>query len=265
MPAVFGRMSHLARFTNVLKNTIKPIAQVGVNQPALGRLGFFIQKSTFRTIPRNIVVSSKRTFSSKPSDEAILAEEDDVQATLVQRSEEWAARKTSQDSGYFSEGAKVHTPKYLYIGCSDARVPASQILGMEAGELFVHRNVANLVVNTDTSILSGVQCATEEDHGLNVIEHWLNNIRDVVRMHKDELDAIEDKDARLRRLVELNTVEQAGNVLKNPVVQQSRAETGYPRVHGFVYDIRDGLLKAMDFKESITAHVKANEDTFKLF
>ena len=177
----------------------------------------------------------------------------------------WVASKMAQDADFFEKLAADQTPDYLYIGCSDSRVPANEIMGLEAGDVFVHRNIANLVVNTDLNVMSvinyavelldvkhiivcghyncgGVKAAmTPKDMGL--LNPWLRNIRDVYRLHEAELDAIKEEDARYDRLVELNVYEQCRNVVKTAAVQQQYIIKGYPEVHGWAFDLHNGLLR----------------------
>jgi Carbonic anhydrase len=162
-----------------------------------------------------------------------------------------------------------------YIGCSDSRVPANEILGLEAGEVFVHRNIANLVPNTDLSAMSVINYAVRHLHvkhiivcghyncggvkaaltpaDLGLLNPWLRNIRDVYRLHEKELDQIADESSRYNRLIELNVVESCRNVIKTAAVQQSFQQHGYPIVHGLVFDLRDGLLKDLqvDFEKEL--------------
>lgn len=177
---------------------------------------------------------------------------------------QWVESKTGSDPEFFDKLSRDQHPDYLYIGCSDSRVPANEIMGLEAGEVFVHRNVANLVVNGDLNVLSvisyavrhlkvkhiivcghyncgGVKAAmTPKDMG--ILNPWLRNIRDVYRLHRKELDAIADESARYNRLVELNVQEQAINVIKTAAVQQMYEQEGYPQVHGWVFDLKNGRL-----------------------
>lgn len=183
---------------------------------------------------------------------------------LFINNQKWVEDKTHYDPEYFSKLAKGQTPQYLFIGCSDSRVPANEITGTDPGEMFVHRNIANLVVNTDVNMLSVVQYSVEvlnvkhiivcghygcggvkaamtnQSNGL--IDKWLRNIKDVYRLHKPELDAITDLDLRHRRLVELNVYEQVINVLKTSFIQKNIKNYGFPQVHGWVYDIGNGKL-----------------------
>ncbi|KAM4066241.1 carbonic anhydrase domain-containing protein [Hirsutella rhossiliensis] len=187
----------------------------------------------------------------------------------------WAADKQQRDPGYFARLSAGQSPEYLWIGCSDSRIPAEQITGLEPGEAFIHRNIANLVCNTDLNVMSvinyavrhlgvkhivvcghygcgGVKAAmTPKDLGL--LNPWLRNIRDVYRLHELELDAIHDDARRYDRLVELNVEEQCRNIVKTAAVQQSYARNQYPVVHGWVFGFHDGLLKDLkiDFKSML--------------
>jgi carbonic anhydrase len=182
----------------------------------------------------------------------------------------FSERKRAEDPLYFERLAASQTPKYLYIGCSDSRVSAQELTGLKTGELFIHRNVANLVLATDMNLLSVIEFSVEylkvkdiivmghsgcggveaalnrdlKDRGL--IEHWLQNIRDVYRVHQVELDAIQDYEARKARLIELNVKEQALNLYKNNIIQRNQQKTGFPRIHALVYHLRDGRLKRLD-------------------
>ena len=180
----------------------------------------------------------------------------------------WAADKKAQDPDFFVKLSAGQNPEYLWIGCSDSRIPAEQITGLEPGDAFVHRNIANLVCNTDLNVMSvityavehlkvkhivvcghygcgGVKAAmTAKDLGL--LNPWLRNIRDVYRLHEKELDAIKDEEARYARLVELNVYEQCRNVVKTASVQQSYARNQFPIVHGWVFGFHDGLLKDLE-------------------
>lgn len=184
------------------------------------------------------------------------------------QNKEWAAKQRAKDPEFFTRLAAGQSPEYLWIGCSDSRMPAEMITGLEPGEAFIHRNIANMVNNLDLSAMAvinyavrhlkvkhiivcghygcgGVQAAmTPKD--LGILNPWLRNIRDVYRLHEKELDAIEDNEKRYERLVELNVVEQCRNVIKTAAVQQSYAENEYPIVHGWVFDFRTGLLKDLE-------------------
>jgi carbonic anhydrase len=162
-----------------------------------------------------------------------------------------------------------------YIGCSDSRVPANEIMGLEAGEVFVHRNIANLVPNTDLNVMSVINYAVRHLHvkhiivcghyncggvqaalnpaDMGLLNPWLRNIRDVYRLHETELDAIKETKEKYNRLIELNVIESCRNIVKTAAVQQSYQEHQFPIVHGFVFDLHDGLLKDLkvDFEEML--------------
>ncbi len=191
---------------------------------------------------------------------------------LFENNRRWASNKKAGEPAYFDKLAAEQHPGYLYIGCSDSRVPANDIMGVEPGDVFVHRNVANVVANTDLNCgavieyavahlkvrhiivcghynCGGVKAAMQpQDMGL--LNPWLRNIRDVYRLHQDELNGITEEAARYERLVELNVIEQCVNVIKTAPVQQSYLAQGYPVVHGWVFDLHTGLLKdlAIDFE-----------------
>lgn len=193
----------------------------------------------------------------------------------------WVKTMTEQDPGYFDKLGAPQTPKYFYIGCSDARVDPLKLMGLKSGQLFVHRNVGNLVNPTDMNVFSALEFAVNEikvphiivcghyDCGAvkksfgpfspesgaltGAIEYWVRNIRDVSRIHKDELAGIPDLNERQRRLVELNVIEQCLNLFKSGVVQRARkdaklAGANYllPRIHGLVFDPKEGILKKLD-------------------
>ncbi|KAK1977739.1 carbonic anhydrase [Colletotrichum cereale] len=188
----------------------------------------------------------------------------------------WAEEKKKQDPNFFVSLSQGQAPEYLWIGCSDSRIPAEQITGLEPGEAFIHRNIANMVNNIDLNVMSvinyavrhlqvkhivvcghygcgGVKAAmTPKDLGL--LNPWLRNIRDVYRLHEAELDAIKDEDARYDRLVELNVVEQCRNVIKTAAIQQSYAKNKFPIVHGWVFGFHDGLLKDLEIDHESMLH-----------
>jgi carbonic anhydrase len=184
---------------------------------------------------------------------------------LFARNRAWAAGVRANDPEFFTALARQQTPEYLWIGCSDSRVPANQITGLAPGEVFVHRNVANLVVHTDLNCLSVLQFAVDLLHVRHVIvcghygcsgvhaaltgrkvglaENWLRHVQDVRAYHAAELDAIRDSEARERRLCELNVVEQVRHVCEATVVQDAW-HAGRPlAVHGWIYGLEDGLLR----------------------
>ena len=198
---------------------------------------------------------------------------------IFENNKKWVAEMKGKDPDFFEKLAREQKPDYLYIGCSDSRVPANEIMGLEAGELFVHRNIANVVSNTDLNVMAvieyavkylkvkhivvcghyncgGVKAAmTPQDMG--ILNPWLRNIRDVYRLHFDELDGIQDEEKRSARLVELNVIEQATNVIKAAVVQQSYLERKYPIVHGWVFDLHTGVLQDLNIDfESILHNIQ---------
>ena len=184
---------------------------------------------------------------------------------ILENNKQWVAERNAQNPNFFKSLANGQKPKYLFIGCSDSRVPASGITGTGPGEMFVHRNIANLVVHSDMNLLSVLQYAVEvlgvkdilvvghygcggvaaaasnKQYGL--IDNWLVNIRDVVRLHETEVLSIKDDTQRLRRLVELNVIEQVRNLGKTNIIQNAMRGDNPPRLHGLVYDIADGVLK----------------------
>lgn len=187
----------------------------------------------------------------------------------------WVEKKKDETPDFFDHLAESQNPDYLYIGCSDSRVHANEIMGLQPGEVFVHRNIANMVVNTDLNALSvinygvhylnvkyiivcghyncgGIKAAMEP-RDLGILNPWLRNIRDVYRLHEQELDAITDPQSRYNRLVEINVYEQCLNVIKTAEVQKAYLEQGYPRVAGWVYDLKEGILIDLniDFKKEL--------------
>lgn len=183
---------------------------------------------------------------------------------IFENNQKWLEEKKRTNKEYFEHLAQGQYPEYLFIGCSDSRVTAEELMGAQPGEVFIHRNIANLVPNNDNSSAAVVEfsvahldvkhivvcghyfCggvkAAMENRDLGVLNPWLRNIRDVYRLHKDELNGIEDLDARYNRLVELNVQEQCINVVKMAVWQKRYIEKGYPVVHGWVFDVQTGKL-----------------------
>ena len=190
---------------------------------------------------------------------------------LLERNREWAAATVADDPGFFTRLVEGQSPEYLWIGCADSRVPANEIVGMAPGEIFVHRNVANVVVHTDLNCLSvlqysvevlavahvivcghygcgGVQAALEDSrHGL--IDNWLRHVTDVEEKHADEIASL-PKDRRLDRLCELNVVEQVANVCRTTIVEDAWAAGQELTVHGVVYGLHDGLLRDLGVSRS---------------
>ena len=187
---------------------------------------------------------------------------------LFKNNEDWVRERTKADPAYFRNLAKDQDPLYLWIGCSDSRVPANEIVGLEPGELLVHRNVANMVPHTDFNGLSvlefgvsilqvqhvivcghykcgGVKAAME-DHHLGLVDNWLRNIRDVYSRHSEELNRIDNPVQRYDRLVELNVSQQVLNICHTTIVQEAWNRKHPLTVHGWVYDLESGRLKDLN-------------------
>ncbi|SFM79306.1 carbonate dehydratase [Marinobacter pelagius] len=186
---------------------------------------------------------------------------------LLEKNRAWANGIKSVDPKFFDRLSNQQAPEYLWIGCADSRVPANQIVDLLPGELFVHRNVANVVVHTDFNCLSVLQFAIEvlkvkhilvvghygcggvraalRNEGFGLISHWLRHVQDVRDRHQATLDAITSEQDRIDRLCELNVVEQVGHVCQNNIVQEAWRRGQPLNVHGFVYDVADGLLRDM--------------------
>jgi len=189
---------------------------------------------------------------------------------IFQNNEKWLAEKLAIDPDYFNKLEKGQSPTLLYIGCSDSRVTAEELMGANPGEVFVHRNVANLVISTDNNLNAVVQYAMEhlkvkhiivcghyECGGVHAamnptdmgqLNSWLQALRDVYRLHKSELDSIKDEKSRYDRLVELNVREQCINIIKIDHVQRAWYKTGFPTLHGWVFDVRTGKIIDLGFK-----------------
>ncbi len=179
----------------------------------------------------------------------------------------WAKEKVMDDPNYFERLVNIQTPEFLWIGCSDSRVPANEITGTQPGEIFVHRNIANMVVHTDLNLLSVLQYAVEylkvkhiivcghygcggvkaalTNHNFGIINKWLRNIKDVHRIHREELDSMKEPEQQLNKLIELNVVEQVMNLAKTSIVQKAWKENQVPHLHGWVYDLHDGIAKSI--------------------
>ncbi len=185
---------------------------------------------------------------------------------LLTENKAWAAEKVQADPEYFNRLALLQAPEFLWIGCSDSRVPANEITGTQPGEIFVHRNVANMVVNTDVNLLSvldyavnhlkvkhvivcghygcgGIKSAITNTDFKPVLNMWLRNIKDVYRLHRTELDAIASEAARVDRLTELNVQEQLFNLAKTSIIQKAWKAEQRPDLHGWVYGLKDGIIK----------------------
>ena len=185
---------------------------------------------------------------------------------LLLENKAWAAEKMQDDPEFFRRLSLLQTPEFLWIGCSDSRVPANEITGTQPGEIFVHRNVANLVINTDVNVLSvldyavnhlkvkhvivcghygcgGIKASTTNQDFKPVLNMWLRNIKDVYRLHREELNAITDEGKRVDRLTELNVQEQVFNLAKTSIIQRAWKTEQRPDLHGWVYGLKDGLIK----------------------
>ncbi|TYL47529.1 carbonate dehydratase [Marinomonas sp. IMCC 4694] len=198
---------------------------------------------------------------------------------LFSKNREWAAKVTAEDPAFFSTLSHQQHPDYLWIGCADSRVPANQIVDLLPGEVFVHRNIANVVVHTDLNCLSVIQFAVDvlkvkhimvvghygcggikaamgtEEHGM--IDNWLRHIKDVYRLHRDELDAIDDQPTRFDRMCELNVVEQVANVCQSSIVQNAWKMGQELHVHGWCYSIENGHIT--DLKRTVSSAAESIE------
>ncbi|MFZ1311999.1 MAG: carbonic anhydrase [Chitinophagaceae bacterium] len=185
---------------------------------------------------------------------------------LLNDNKHWAAKKLAEDPDFFERLLHVQSPEFLWIGCSDSRVPPDQITQTEPGEIFIHRNVANLVVNTDVNLMSvvdyavnhlkikhvvvcghygcgGIKAAMSNEDFNQVLNMWLRNIKDIYRIHRKELENITDEEKRVNRMVELNVKEQVFNLAKTALIQRAWSSEQRPDLHGWVYDLHDGLIK----------------------
>ncbi|MDB6071865.1 MAG: carbonate dehydratase [Verrucomicrobiales bacterium] len=187
--------------------------------------------------------------------------------TLINNNRIWAARMIAGDPDFFGRLARQQAPEYLWIGCADSRVPANEIAGMMPGELFVHRNVANLVVHSDLNCLSVMQYAVDvlkvkhiivtghyncggiiaalKNQSFGLIDNWLRHVQDVFHLHREEIEALEGEGRQVARLCELNVLEQVVNVCRTTVVQAAWNTGQNLSVHGWVYDVKDGLVHSL--------------------
>jgi len=196
---------------------------------------------------------------------------------LLLENKAWAGERIEDDPDYFNRLADIQTPEFLWIGCSDSRVPANEITGTQPGEIFVHRNIANMVVNTDSNVLSvleyavnhlkvkhiivcghygcgGIRAAMSNHDYKQVLNMWLRNIKDVYRLHRTELDAIENEDLRADRLCELNVKEQVMDLAKTSIVQRAWKHEQRPDLHGWVYGLKDGIINPV-FEMKAGTHI----------
>lgn len=190
---------------------------------------------------------------------------------LFKNNKKWAQEIKQQQPDFFQQLSQQQSPEYLWIGCSDSRVPANELLGMKPGEVFVHRNIANQVIHTDLNCLSVIQYAVEvlkvkhvivcghygcggvnasvDDESYGLIDNWLRHLQDVYRFHKEQLDGEQDQCKRMNLLCELNVIEQVNNVCNTTILRNARQAKQDITVHGFVYNLEDGILK--DLKVSV--------------
>ncbi len=203
---------------------------------------------------------------------------------IFKNNEAWVAEKLSLDSDYFTKLSKGQNPEFLYIGCSDSRVTAEDLMGLNPGEVFIHRNIANLVVSTDSNLNAVVQYAVEylkvkhiiicghyecggvkaalNPSDMGQLNSWLQTLRDVYRFHSEELDSITDQQKRFDRLVELNVREQCINIIKIDHVQKMWYRSHYPTIHGWVFDVRTGKL--IDLKLDMEAEFESVRTIYDL-
>ncbi|MEZ5563556.1 MAG: carbonate dehydratase [Gammaproteobacteria bacterium] len=197
---------------------------------------------------------------------------------LFKNNRAWVASVREEDPQFFSKLAGQQSPEYLWIGCADSRVPANQVTGLMPGEVFVHRNIANVVAHSDLNCLSVIQFAVQvlkirhiivcghygcggvraayEDQRHGLVDNWLRHVQDVVSKHRTALDQIADDEGRLNRLSELNVIEQVANVCRTTVLRDAWASGQLVTVHGWIYNITDGLLIDLDLSASSTREVQ---------
>ena len=199
-----------------------------------------------------------------------------VYERLLLENKAWAAEKVLDDPEFFKRLANIQEPEFLWIGCSDSRVPANEITGTQPGEIFVHRNVANMVVHTDLNLLTvlqyavvvlkvkhiivcghygcgGVKAALSQ-HSFGIINKWLRNIKDVHRIHREEIDSLATMDERVNMLTELNVQEQVMNLAKTSIIQKAWKEENRPHLHGWVYGLNDGIINPI-FEMAAGSHI----------
>ena len=196
---------------------------------------------------------------------------------LLDDNKAWAAKKVAGDPDFFKNLSEIQSPEFLWIGCSDSRVPANEITNTQPGEIFVHRNVANLVINTDVNLLSvldfavnhlkvkhvivcghygcgGIKASMSKADYQPVLNMWLRNIKDVHRLHREELDKITDEEQKFDRLTELNVQEQIFNLAKTSIIQRAWKQEQRPELHGWVYGLKDGIIKPV-FEMKAGTHI----------
>lgn len=186
----------------------------------------------------------------------------------------WAKEKQMIDPDYFTKLSKDQKPKYLWIGCSDSRVPANEVIGAQPGELFVHRNIANMVVHTDLNLLSvldyavthleveqiilcghtgcgGIKAALSQGN-FDLLNKWLRNVKEVYRLHQSEINAKDTEEEQINTLVKLNVIEQVENLIKTSVIQKAWLKRKSPTIHGWIYDMPSGILQSIVEKDYTT-------------
>jgi carbonic anhydrase len=195
---------------------------------------------------------------------------------LLLENKAWAAEAVEEDPDFFKRLENIQKPDFLWIGCSDSRVPANEITNTQPGEIFVHRNIANMVVHTDLNLLSVLEYAVVHlkvkhiivcghygcggikaamtNHNFGIINKWLRNIKDVYRIHREEINAIPDEDKRTNRLVELNVIEGVMNLAKTSIIQKAWKYNQQPHLHGWVYGLKDGLINPV-FEMPANTHI----------
>lgn len=203
---------------------------------------------------------------------------------VFDNNKKWISEKKASNKDFFINLAKGQNPEFLYIGCSDSRATAEELMGAQPGEVFVHRNIANVISNVDLNSMSVIEYAVThltvrhivvcghyhcggvkaamQSKDLGILNPWLRNVRDVYRLHKNELNGIKDEENRYRRLVELNVEEQCINVIKTAAVQKSYLNKGFPLVHGWVFDVKSGEL--IDLKINFTEKLKDIQEIYNL-
>lgn len=207
----------------------------------------------------------------------------DLIENIFKNNEQWVANKLLLDADYFKKLAQGQSPEILYIGCSDSRVAAEELMGVGPGEIFVHRNIANMVISIDLNAMSVINFSVQQlkvqhvivcgHYGcggvkaamqpvdLGILNPWLRNIRDVYRMHRDELDAFTDEEQRYKRLVELNVLEQCTNLIKTAAIQKAYKERNL-KVHGWIFDVQTG--KIIDLKIDFVAILNNIMEIYKI-
>ncbi len=196
---------------------------------------------------------------------------------LLAKNKDWAKNQKEIDPEFFNRLSSLQTPEFLWIGCSDSRVPADKITGTQPGEIFVHRNIANMVVHTDVNLLSvldyavnhlkvkhvivcghygcgGIKAAMTNHDFKYILNMWLRNIKDVYRLHREELAAIDDEERKTDRLVELNVMEQVMHLSKTSIIQRAWQQEQRPQLHGWVYGLKDGLINPV-FEMDAGTHI----------